>query len=717
MPIVSGDIGYPHVQGSPVSPSPKLLERYRAAYRSTVDKKRQEMSALEQSIHQAQVEEAQLRALLLGRRSKGGEAPAEPGTEGHPPPSTSTAQSEGPGAQGGPGIHAVPPETESAELPEATSPVPGCSWWSTSPPVTSLRPRPKGVEPGSAADERVSRLQIDINRIRASRLKLVEERRCITRRWSDEESFVNLRLQMMNTRRKKKKVSYAEQRRLLTGPGSRPVHRLINGSDGYHSLRVSLCLQMAAIVLSPELHQQLSRQYRERCPQRFARVEDLSKEIRMLEEKEKSLTAQLWHARQSNDLAAETRTQASGVSSSTEPAETSDMAGQSSPRGTIQVPRDLVERQSEPAFEKPLDEAVASPFVAQTPFRSPTPVTTTEGAWRESAAVASTTHSMASGDLTTSSDWLTHAERTSESASSLIWHHQTAPLFAPGAPQAVVYGGPCTSGDSGGPPYSLSPTVEHAGAAHTTGDPRTESDIPDDVVEFVLSYSAPAVMASGDGAALFAESAPSFIQPWSSEYPPPPVVSPSEQAATSASLVQPTTSASDEGATLFAIPASSSAFLGPGWSSPQLQPSWCRHRMHPDTHPNSGVSASRDNLVDMNYPREGSYVMWGLVGSPFDILDFNGASGHDAPLSGEPLAPVHQQPLFQSPAWPPAGGIVPPPPQQLSTTSVGVPSTVQHRESLSPQRLSMSIPAPGSTSTTEPQPTSPSQGTAESDQQ
>ncbi|RQX69563.1 hypothetical protein TGCAST_287430, partial [Toxoplasma gondii CAST] len=224
-------------------------------------------------------------------------------------------------------------------------------------------------------------------------------------------------------------------------------------------------------------------------------------------------TAQLWHARKSSDLAAETQTQASGVSSSTEPAEASDMAGQSSPRGTIQVPRDLVERQSEPALEKPLDEAVASPFVDQIPFWSPTPVTTTEGAWRESAAVASTTHAMASGDLTTSSDWLTHAERTSESASSLILHYQTAPLFAPGAPQAVVYGGPCTSGDSGGPPYSLSPTVEHAGAAHTTGDPRTESDIPEDVVEFVLSYSSPAVMASGDGAALFAESAPSFIQP------------------------------------------------------------------------------------------------------------------------------------------------------------------------------------------------------------
>ncbi|KYK62204.1 hypothetical protein TGPRC2_428040, partial [Toxoplasma gondii TgCatPRC2] len=128
----------------------------------------------------------------------------------------------GPGAQGGPGIQGVSAETESAELPEATSPVPGCSWWSTSPPVTSLSPTSKGVEPGSAADERVSRLQIDINRIRASRLKLVQVRRCIRRRWSDEESFVNLRLQSLNVSRKKKNVSYAEQRRLLAGPGSRP---------------------------------------------------------------------------------------------------------------------------------------------------------------------------------------------------------------------------------------------------------------------------------------------------------------------------------------------------------------------------------------------------------------------------------------------------------------------------------------------------------------
>ncbi|RQX66616.1 hypothetical protein TGCAST_390010, partial [Toxoplasma gondii CAST] len=283
-----------------------------------------------------------------------------------------------------------------------------------------------------------------------------------------------------------------------------PVRRPLNGSHGYPYVRVRLCLQMAAIVLSPELHQQLSQQYHDQCPRQLARMEDLSNEIRMLEEQEQRLAAQLQHARQSSGLAAETQTQASGVSSSAEPSEASGVAGRSSPRGTIQVPRDLVERQSEPALEKPLDEAVASPFVAQTPFRSPTPVTTTAGASRESAAVASTTHSMASGDLTTSSDWLTHAERTSESASPLILHHQTTPLFAAGAPQAVVYGGPCTSGDSGGPPYSLSQIFEHAGAAHTTGDPRTESNIPEDVVEFVLSHSAPAATAYGDCAALLA---------------------------------------------------------------------------------------------------------------------------------------------------------------------------------------------------------------------
>ncbi|RQX66513.1 hypothetical protein TGCAST_390470, partial [Toxoplasma gondii CAST] len=249
--------------------------------------------------------------------------------------------------------------------------------------------------------------------------------------------------------------------------------------------------------------------------------------------------------------------------------------------------RDLVERQSEPALEKPLDEAVASPFVAQTPSRSPTPVTTTEGASRESAALASTTHSMASGDLTTSSDWFTHDETTSESPSSLILHYQTTPLFAAGAPQAVVYGGPCTSGDSGGPPYSLSQIFEHAGAAHTTGDPRTESNIPEDVVEFVLSHSAPAATAYGDCAALLAESTPSIIQPWSPEYSPPPIVSASEHAATSSSWPHPTTSASDEGATPCAVPASSSAFSGPWWSSPQPQRSWRRHPTHLHTHPNS----------------------------------------------------------------------------------------------------------------------------------
>ncbi|EPR57084.1 hypothetical protein TGGT1_410790, partial [Toxoplasma gondii GT1] len=495
----------------------------------------------------------------------------EPGTEGQPPPSTSTAQSEGPGAQGGPGIHAVPPETESAELPEATSPVPGCSWWSNSPPVTSLRPRPKVAEPGCSVEERVTRLQSELRLLRARRTNLTQMRRVIRKRWRNEDTFVKVKLQRLNKRRKAK--------------------------------------NMAAIVLSPELHQQLSQQYHDQCPRQLARMEDLSNEIRMLEEQEQRLAAQLQHARQSSGLAAETQTQASGVSSSAEPSEASGVAGRSSPRGTIQVPRDLVERQSEPALEKPLDEAVASPFVAQTPFRSPTPVTTTAGASRESAAVASTTHSMASGDLTTSSDWLTHAERTSESASPLILHHQTTPLFAAGAPQAVVYGGPCTSGDSGGPPYSLSQIFEHAGAAHTTGDPRTESNIPEDVVEFVLSHSAPAATAYGDCAALLAESTPSIIQPWSPEYSPPPIVSASEHAATSSSWPHPTTSASDEGATPCAVPASSSAFSGPWWSSPQPQRSWRRHPTHLHTHPNSDIPASREYPDEMRYQSQGgSYV-------------------------------------------------------------------------------------------------------------
>ncbi|KEP60477.1 UNVERIFIED_CONTAM: hypothetical protein HHA_455800 [Hammondia hammondi] len=554
--------------GSPVSASPEMVEGYRTRYWTTVEKQRQKMWVLEQSIREMEIEEAKLRALLLGCHSKGGEAPAEPGTEGHPRPSTPTAQSEGLGAQGGPGVQGVSAERESGELPEATSPVPGCSWWSTSPPATSLRPPPESAEPGPSAEERVTGLERDINQLRARRMKLVEVRRCVRRRWADEGRFVRMRLQSLNNRLEK--------------------------------------MNMAAIGLSPELHQRLLQEYRERCPQRFARLEDLSKEIMMLEETEQRLAVQLLHARQSSDAAAETQTRASALSSSTERAEASEVAGRHSPRGTTEVTTDPAEHQSEPALEKPLHEAVVSPFFAQDPTPSSAPVTTADGAWRESAALSSIEYSMSSGGLT-SSAWFRHIESTSRSPSSLISHHQTALSFAAGDPQAAVSAGPWTTGDCGTPPYSLPLPFAQPGAAYATGDPRTEkSDIPEDVLEFVLSHSAPAVTSHADRTALLAESAPSIIQPWSPEYSPPPIVSPSEQAATSASWFQPTTSASDEGAKPSAVPASSSAPSRPWWSSPQPQPSWRRHRTHPDSHPNSDIPASRDNLVDMNYKRERS---------------------------------------------------------------------------------------------------------------
>ncbi|KEP60448.1 UNVERIFIED_CONTAM: hypothetical protein HHA_456130, partial [Hammondia hammondi] len=478
--------------GSPVPPSPETLEGYRARYRSTVEEKRQEMSVLEQSIHEMEIEEAKLRALLLGCHTKGGEAPAEPGTEGHPRPSTPTAPSEGLGAQGGPRVQGVSAGRESGELPEATSPVPGCSWWSTSPPATSLRPPAESGEPGPSAEQRVTRLQSELRLVCARRMNLLEKRRI---------------------------------------------------------MRQTLCLQMAAIGLSPELHQRLSQEYRERCPQRLARLETLSKEITMLEETEHRLAIQLLHARLSSDLAAETQTQASASSSSTEPAETSEMAGRHSPGDTRHVTSDLAERQSEAASEQPSDAAAVSPFFAQDPTPSSRAVTTTEGAWRESAALSSIGLPMTSADHRASSEWIRHVESTSGSPSSLISHHQTALSFAAGDPQAAVSAGPWSIGDCGTPPYSLPPPFVQPGAAYATGDPRTESDIPEDVLEFVLSHSAPAVTSFGDGAARLAESTASIIQPWSPEYSPPPIVSPSEQAATSASWFQPTTSASDDGAT------------------------------------------------------------------------------------------------------------------------------------------------------------------------
>ncbi|EPR56851.1 hypothetical protein TGGT1_296231 [Toxoplasma gondii GT1] len=76
-------------------PSPETLEKYKKSYWSQVDAKRQDMLVSEQSILDMEIEEAQLRAMLLECRSKASEAPTEPSTEGHAGASTSTSQSQG----------------------------------------------------------------------------------------------------------------------------------------------------------------------------------------------------------------------------------------------------------------------------------------------------------------------------------------------------------------------------------------------------------------------------------------------------------------------------------------------------------------------------------------------------------------------------------------------------------------------------------------------
>ncbi|EPT31282.1 hypothetical protein TGME49_296121 [Toxoplasma gondii ME49] len=551
-------------------PSPETLEKYKKSYWSQVDAKRQDMLVSEQSILDMEIEEAQLRAMLLECRSKDSEAPTEPSTEGHAGASTSTSQSQGIQTSGLQDPEDVSATAESPDVPREDSPRPGCSWWSTSSPPSSLRSTTKGAVPSPSAEDRMTILQRDLNLLQAKRTNLVAMRRFIRDKWKDEGTYVSVRLRSLNSRLKAK--------------------------------------NMATVGLSPELHQRLSQQYRERAPQHLARVEEMSRQIMALEEEAKEVAVQLWHARRLSDPAVETQTQASTVSSATEPAETSEVAGHHSPRDTTHARRDLVKSHSEPAFEKPSHKALSLPFIAQDPTPSSSPVTTTGGASRESTSSSSITFSMASMDLAFA-ERFPHVAGTSPSSPSLMWRRGTFPSFPSGDAQAPVSAGHRTSGDCGEPPHSLPPPFEHPGAAHTTGDPRTESNIPEDILEFVLSHSAPAATAYGDCAALLAESTPSFIQPWSPEYSPPPIVSASEHAATSSSWPHPTTSASDEGAAPCAVPASSSAFSGPWWSSPQPQRSWRRHPTHLNTHPNSDIPASREYPDEMRYQSQGgSYV-------------------------------------------------------------------------------------------------------------
>ncbi|KFG63049.1 hypothetical protein TGRUB_430280, partial [Toxoplasma gondii RUB] len=77
------------------SSSPETLARIRAKYRSSVDKKKREMSVVEQSIREMELQEATLRARLLECRRGCSQGPEEPSTEDAAGTSTSASHLQG----------------------------------------------------------------------------------------------------------------------------------------------------------------------------------------------------------------------------------------------------------------------------------------------------------------------------------------------------------------------------------------------------------------------------------------------------------------------------------------------------------------------------------------------------------------------------------------------------------------------------------------------
>ncbi|KFG64203.1 hypothetical protein TGRUB_250115, partial [Toxoplasma gondii RUB] len=73
---------------------------------------------------------------------------------------------------------------------------------------------------------------------------------------------------------------------------------------------------------------------------------------------------------------------------------------------------------------------------------------------------------------------------------------------------------------------------EHHTAAYSTGDSHSESEIPLELVDFILSHSTPTATSSVDAPAPRQKAVPSPSGPWSPPYSPPPIVSPTEQAET-----------------------------------------------------------------------------------------------------------------------------------------------------------------------------------------
>ncbi|EPT24821.1 hypothetical protein TGME49_245770 [Toxoplasma gondii ME49] len=538
-----------HRKGKPaVTPSTERIAKLRSLYQQRSNEKKQEMLQLQREIQAVAKQKTQLHQewrLLRIRGSRGTH-----GWEAQPGSSTSTdeSQSESPNADllsTESAAHTSSPEktwhtaTTSCTASDASHSScrldstnrricgpggPRLLMWGTDSGAAPLRPNPKAAVPVRADEDKRGTPFSELTLIRAQKANLLAMRRTIRNKWKSQTAYVNMRMHEINFHRK--------------GKGLPPLE------------------------LTPELLRDFSSQYNQKVGERMKRVESITEQIKALEQKGKGVV----RCRRADPL----RTSAAHESdkscptgaSGKEPATAPELSTQPALQFHRQVPS--TDSTLQVASTSHLLSAApgAPPSREQVPILSWGPVSTTDGARLESQSALPALGSAGRSHTTTAARSAHIIGPPCVAPPSCLWQHQETPVqlgstespsaapdpfpqYSPSDTSAASYAIPCRTGDSGETQYPSPSQLEQHAAACSPGRFEPGSELPAELLEFILDHSTAASAVSAHTSAVLEKPVPLPAEPWSPGIAFPNIVSPSEQPSTSHWWPDPPSSSSD----------------------------------------------------------------------------------------------------------------------------------------------------------------------------
>ncbi|ESS34130.1 hypothetical protein TGVEG_245980 [Toxoplasma gondii VEG] len=521
-------------------PSRQKLARFKLLYKSGRAQRERELRKLERELQDLERQNEQLLKMHAVRRRGRGNRPAKDMRANQLRPPASTDESQCFAEPGPSDPQSAPTDTETTDVAQADQAVPGCSWWGTDSGAAPLRPNPKAAVPVRADEDKRGTPFSELTLIRAQKANLLAMRRTIRSKWKSQAAYVNMRMHEINFHRK--------------GKGLPPLE------------------------LTPELLRDFSSQYNDRLVPRVMRELELSGQIGALEEKERDIFKCCLRLACRTSVTAETETPGPRVPTGGAPNPAPELSTQPELQFHRQVPStdSTLQIASTPHL---LSAAPgAPPSREQVPILSWGPVSTTDGARLEShlalpilgpagAQMESQSALPAMGSAGRS-----HTTTAARSAHiigppcvappSCLWQHQETPVqlgstespsaapdpfpqYSPTDTSAASYAIPCRTGDRGETQYPSPSQLEQHAAACSPGRFEPGSELPAELLEFILDHSTAASAVSAHTSAVLEKPVPLPAEPWSPGIAFPNIVSPSEQPSTSHWWPDPPSSSSD----------------------------------------------------------------------------------------------------------------------------------------------------------------------------